>query len=101
MTFAQALNLQGEDAMTPDDTKVTVGKTTFYQGENQTHPLFRIEAGIPCQNAREQASELMGYVRDLTIEGLMDDKPQLIWASHYLSALAKALMDDAELGMMH
>lgn len=23
-----------------------------------------------------------------------------IWAAHYLSALAKALMDDAELGMM-
>jgi len=24
----------------------------------------------------------------------------LIWASHYLSAMAKALLDDAELGMM-
>jgi len=24
----------------------------------------------------------------------------MIWAAHYLSALAKALMDDAELGMM-
>ncbi len=46
------------------------------------------------------ASELMGYVRDMTIDGLMDNKPHLLWASHYLSALAKALMDDAELGMM-
>ena len=87
--------------MTRDDTHFTVGKTTFFQGENHTHPLFRIEPGIPCQDAREQASELMGYVRDMTIVGLMDDNPQLIWASHYLSALAKALMDDAELGMMH
>lgn len=42
----------------------------------------------------------MGYVRDTTIDGLMDNKLQLLWASHYLSALAKALMDDAELGMM-
>ncbi|MFJ4351599.1 hypothetical protein ACIPZ5_11890 [Pseudomonas sp. NPDC089428] len=25
----------------------------------------------------------------------------LIWAAHYLSALAKALLDDAELGMPH
>lgn len=41
--------------------KTTVGKTTLYQGENQTHPLFRIEPGITCQHAREQASELMGY----------------------------------------
>ena len=87
--------------MNRDDTHFTVGKTTFFQGENHTHPLFRIEPGIPCQDAREQASELMGYVRDMTIAGLMDDNPQLIWASHYLSALAKALMDDAELGMMH
>jgi len=72
----------------------------FYQGENKTHALFCIASGIPCQDAREQASELKGYVRDLTIDGLMDNKPQLLWASHYLSALAKALMDDAELGMM-
>ncbi|MFG0497137.1 DUF3077 domain-containing protein, partial [Pseudomonas sp. YQ_13] len=54
--------------MTTEDTQCTVGKTIFFQGKNQTHPLFRIEAGIPCQNAREQASELMGYARDLTID---------------------------------
>lgn len=78
----------------------TVGKTCFYQGENNTHPLFRIEPGIPCQDAREQASELMGYVRDLIITGLMDGDQKLIWASHYLSAMAKALLDDAELGMI-
>ncbi len=41
----------------------------------------------------------MGYVRELTIIGLMDVKPMMIWVSHYLSAMAKALMDDAELGM--
>lgn len=65
-----------------------------------TQPLFCIEPGIPCQEAREQASELMGYVRDMTLTGLMDDNSTLLWAAHYLSALAKALMDDAELGMM-
>lgn len=87
--------------MTTDANKAptTVGKTKFYQGEKKTQSLFCIEPGIPCQDAREQASELMGVVRDLTIAGVMDDNPQLIWASHYLSALAKALMDDAELGM--
>lgn len=42
----------------------------------------------------------MGYVRELTIIGLMEEKPMMIWAAHYLSALAMALMDDAELGMM-
>ena len=68
-------------------SKTTVGKTKFYQGEGRTQPLCRIEPGTPCQYAREQASELMG-------------DSSLLWAAHYLSALAKALMDDAELGMM-
>ncbi|MFJ4346805.1 DUF3077 domain-containing protein [Pseudomonas sp. NPDC089401] len=87
--------------MTTDTTHhhTTVGKTRFYQGENQTQPLFRIEPGIPCKYAREQASELMGYARDLTLTGLLEEDPKLIWASHYLNALAKALLDDAELGM--
>ena len=78
----------------------TPGKTCFYQGEEHKRPLFQVCAGIPCQDAREQASELMGYVRDLIITGLMDGDQKLIWASHYLSAMAKALLDDAELGMM-
>ncbi|MBC3412910.1 DUF3077 domain-containing protein [Pseudomonas sp. SWRI107] len=59
--------------------------------------MLCIEPGILC----EQASELMGCVRDMTLAGVLDSNPQLIWASHYLSALAKALMDDAELGMNH
>lgn len=29
----------------------------------------------------------------------MEEKLMMIWAAHYLSAMAKALMDDAELGM--
>ncbi|MFJ7810647.1 DUF3077 domain-containing protein [Pseudomonas asiatica] len=65
--------------------------------DNRRHPI-RIEPGIPCRDAREQSSELMGYVRELTITGLMDEKPMMIWAAHYLSAMAKALMDDVELG---
>jgi len=43
----------------------------------------------------------MGCVRDMTLAGVLDSNPKLIWASHNLSALAKALMDDAELGMNH
>lgn len=87
--------------MSKDDihSNTTVGKTKFYQSENHTQPLFCIEPGIPCHFAREQASELMGYVRDMTLSGLIEEKPQLIWASYYLGALAKALLDDAELGV--
>ncbi|BBU47100.1 MULTISPECIES: DUF3077 domain-containing protein [Pseudomonas] len=51
------------------------------------------------RDAREQSSEWMGYVRELIITRVMDEKPMMIWATHYPSAMAKALMDDAELGM--
>ncbi|WP_295488388.1 DUF3077 domain-containing protein [uncultured Pseudomonas sp.] len=87
--------------MPREDMKCTIGKTIFYQGEQQTHPLFRIEPGIPCQAAREQASELIGYACDLSLSGLLEDKPKHVWAAYYLCALGKALLDDAELGMAH
>jgi len=87
--------------MSTDDAKTctTVGKTLFVQGQGQ--PLFCIAPGIPCDYARERAAELMGCVRDMTLAGAIDGDPQLIWASHYLSALAKALLDDVELAMKH
>lgn len=87
--------------MSTDTLHLTPGKTRFCQGESQPQPLFRIEPGIPCKHAREQASELLGYVRHLTLVGVMDEDPKMVWAAHYLSALAKALMDDAELGLAH
>ncbi|AJG17264.1 hypothetical protein RK21_05756 [Pseudomonas plecoglossicida] len=91
--------LHGAELMN-DETKTTPGVTYFYQGEGQTHPLFRIAEGIPCRSACEQASELMGYARDLSLTGLMDGDQQMMWASHYFAAMAKALLDDAELGLM-
>ncbi|QHG66517.1 DUF3077 domain-containing protein [Pseudomonas putida] len=42
----------------------------------------------------------MSYAHDLTLTGLLEDNQKLIWASHYLNALSKTLLDDAELGMM-
>ncbi|MBC3479116.1 MULTISPECIES: DUF3077 domain-containing protein [Pseudomonas] len=32
--------------------------------------------------------------------GLMDGDRQMLWASRYFTAMAKALLDDAELGLM-
>ncbi|MDH0733865.1 DUF3077 domain-containing protein [Pseudomonas sichuanensis] len=88
--------------MPTDTPHTTVGKTTFTQGEGSNRqPLFRIEPGIPCQHARDQASELLDCVRHLTLVGVMEQDPRMVWAAHYLSALAKALLDDAELGLAH
>jgi hypothetical protein len=63
-----------------------------------TAATIPFDSGLEVAPSRTQSN--VGYVRDLTIDGLMEDKPQLLWASHYLSALAKALLNDAELGMM-
>lgn len=67
--------------MTTDNTHrpTTVGKTRFYQGENKTQPLFCIEPGIPCQAAREQASELMSYAHDLALTGLHPRRRRELW----------------------
>ena len=70
--------------MSTPDTPCTLGQTVFYQGENHTHALFRIEPGITCQHAREQASELMGYDRDITLEGFMEEKPKLMCGAYYI-----------------
>ncbi|WP_110996154.1 DUF3077 domain-containing protein [Pseudomonas sichuanensis] len=79
----------------------TAGKTRFCQGQDNPQPLFRIEPGIPCDHAREQASELLDCVRHLTLLGVMEEDPRMVWAAYYLSAMAKALLDDAELGLAH
>ncbi|MEW9680011.1 hypothetical protein [Pseudomonas sp. TE50-2] len=52
---------------------------------------------MPRDGARTGTDPFRENNHDIT--GIMEEKPQLLWASYYLSALAKALMDDAELGM--
>lgn len=65
-----------------------------------TAAAFLFDSRLVVAHYRSFLTLKIVYARDLTIDGLMDNKPQLLWASHYLSALAKALLDDAELGMM-
>ncbi|HEK1767448.1 TPA: DUF3077 domain-containing protein, partial [Pseudomonas putida] len=50
-------------------------------------------------HALQQASELLASARRASFIGVMDDEPVLVWAVHYLSEMAKALMDDAHRGM--
>ena len=78
---------------------VTPGLTAFSAGDGSGRPLFRIEQGIPSKHAREHASELLGSVRRLTFLGVMESDTDLAWAGYYLAGMAKALLDDAELGM--
>ncbi|MDF0732814.1 DUF3077 domain-containing protein [Pseudomonas entomophila] len=59
--------------------------------------LFRVQPGVPFERAFEEVSVLLGCIRHLS-EGLEEaPDPKVSGAVHYLSALAKALMNDLEI----
>lgn len=78
----------------------TVGSATCLEGVAKGKRLFRVEPGNCCDHAMAQASLLMDCSRRASFIGVMDDEPALVWASHYLCEMAKALMDDAHLGVL-
>ncbi|UBM24713.1 DUF3077 domain-containing protein [Pseudomonas sp. p1(2021b)] len=63
--------------------------------------LMRVMPGIPVSVALEQASIMQDCVRYLTLESALAEQggSNLMWAAHYLSGMAKALMDDAAEGL--
>ncbi|CAM3834498.1 hypothetical protein CCOS865_02507 [Pseudomonas reidholzensis] len=77
----------------------TVGIASCLDGVVEGKQLFRVEAGNCCDHALEQASVLLDSARRASFIGVMDDEPVLVWASHFLSEMAKALMDDAHMGL--
>ncbi|MCX2689181.1 DUF3077 domain-containing protein [Pseudomonas sp. DCB_AW] len=78
---------------------LTIGSASCLDGVIQGKRLFRVEPGNCCDHAIEQASVLMDCSRRASFIGVMDDEPTLVWASHFLCEMAKALMDDAHMGM--
>ncbi|CAM3771600.1 hypothetical protein CCOS865_03110 [Pseudomonas reidholzensis] len=77
----------------------TVGLATFLDGVVEGKQLFKVEPGNCCDHALEQASVLLDSARRASFIGVMDDEPVLVWASHFLSEMAKAVIDDAHMGM--
>jgi hypothetical protein len=70
--------------------RTTAGKETFLE-------LFRIQPGIPFDRAFDELSVLLGCIRHLTFEAEMEKDAIALSAAHYLSAFAKALINDMEL----
>ncbi|QGW77426.1 DUF3077 domain-containing protein [Pseudomonas alkylphenolica] len=56
--------------------------------------LFRTTAGHDLDYALEQSSVLMSCVHKLTLQAAVDQDYTLVWAAHYLSGMAKALVED-------
>ncbi|MFT4454363.1 DUF3077 domain-containing protein [Pseudomonas sp. RTCS2] len=78
----------------------TAGGATFANCNSQSSPLFRVNAGISCEEALEQASLLMDCINKLTLRGGMENENgTVVWAAHYLGEMAKALIDDVATGL--
>lgn len=65
-------------------------------------PLFRVVPGHPLDHAVEQATVLMCAVHKISDLAMVetDNLPTLLTAMHYLSGMAKALVQDANHGLM-
>ncbi|MCE1116501.1 MULTISPECIES: DUF3077 domain-containing protein [Pseudomonas] len=76
----------------PSDPGSTAGVTPCLE-------LFRIQPGIPFQHAFDELSVLLGCIRHLTCEAEMESDLIAGSSARILSAMAKALIDDMEIGM--
>ncbi|MDN5391544.1 DUF3077 domain-containing protein [Pseudomonas sp. FSL R10-0056] len=78
----------------------TVGGASFGKCNAQDQRLFSINPGVSGEEALQHASLLLNCVNTLSFLGAMDDGHETMrWASHYLSEMAKALIDDVMLGI--
>lgn len=76
----------------PQDLK-TPGLTpcSFHAGE----ALFHVSSGVPIREALSQASDLLHIAKRLAEDATMErDTDRHAWASYYLQAISKALIDD-------
>lgn len=78
----------------------TVGGATFGACNAENQRLFSVIAGISGEEALQHASLLLNCVNRLSYLGAMHDGHETMrWASHYLSEMAKAIIDDVTLGL--
>ncbi|WP_340163283.1 DUF3077 domain-containing protein [Pseudomonas maioricensis] len=80
----------------PHTSIKTLGTTTFSTCGPARQPLFRINPDIPIESALEHASSLLACIHELSLGAAMDNAGEKsVWAVHYLSDMAKAILDDA------
>ncbi|MDF0734154.1 DUF3077 domain-containing protein [Pseudomonas entomophila] len=74
------------------NTWATAGVETFLE-------LYRIQPGIPFMQAFDELSMLLGCIRHHTCEAEMGGDILAGSSARVLSAMAKALINDLEVGM--
>ena len=78
--------------MTPP---TTLGRAAFTRVNATDQKLFRVNAGIPVEEALEMASQFQQHANQLSFEAAMSDHGERFsWPALYLGEMAKALIDD-------
>ncbi|MDD1014955.1 DUF3077 domain-containing protein [Pseudomonas rubra] len=74
----------------------TTGVGVFGEGQSgmSTERLFRVEPGHSADFVLEQAAVLIGCVGKLTHLAMLEGDETMVCAAHYLSGMAKALVED-------
>ena len=76
-------------------TSTTLGHATFSRVNASDQKLFRVNAGIPVEDALEMVSQLQHHANQLTFDAAMSDQGERFsWPALYLGEMAKALIDD-------
>ncbi|MFK3774869.1 DUF3077 domain-containing protein [Pseudomonas sp. NPDC089406] len=68
-------------------------------GRSECLELYQVRPGVPFEDAFSELSVLLGCIRHLTCEAEMEGCVLAGSSARILSAMAKALIDDMELGM--
>ncbi|RIJ12529.1 DUF3077 domain-containing protein [Pseudomonas sp. 91RF] len=73
----------------------TPGHATFSRANATDLKLFRVNAGIPVEDALEMVSLLQHHANQLNFDAAMSDHGERFsWPALYLGEMAKALIDD-------
>lgn len=81
-------------------TSTTLGHATFSRVNASDLKLFRVKlfrvnAGVPVEDALEMVSLLQHHANQLNFNAAMSDHGELFsWPALYLAEMAKALIDD-------
>lgn len=77
------------------NTATTLGRAEFSCANDTHKKLFRVNAGVPLEDALEAVSLLQHYANQLTLDAAMSDEGERFsWPAFYLGEMAKALIDD-------
>jgi hypothetical protein len=76
------------------NTSTTLGHATFTRVNASDLKLFRVNSGVPVEDALEMVSPLQHHANQLNFAAMSDRGERFSWPALYLGEMAKALIDD-------